>query len=425
MPPLKRLARAAKALSLALAVAAAALLAAPQALADKVTKKDGTVLEGTIVREGDGFIFLKVKVGGVESQMLIMKDEISKIERDDTAPKTDENIKKAEDDKKADPKKDEKKHTGATRVALLHFGGPSDWQGKYGDMVGVQVSAEAFKKAIPLLEKAKADVVVVQVNSGGGYGLEVPKFNELFDKEYKPRFRTVAWIESAISAAAMSPWVIEEMYFMQKGNIGACTGWSGNLVAVKGIELEQMLANMEHTSDLGKKDRRIMRAMQIQEPLSVDVDENGEVHWRQDDQGQYILNPRGQVFTMNANDAIRFKFGRGIANTKEELAKAMGLQEVEWVAQDATDLIDKSIRDNDAAEKRNKEVLEKYLLHIGLAEQLPDKDRRGAELSIAKKLLAELRRMVSLNPNFVFHLGIPPEWFAQQDELIKRIAGRP
>ncbi len=422
-----RISKAIKTLALALALAGASLVST-SALADKIILKDGTVLNGKIVREGKEFVFFKVKVGTVESERFLRMDEIKTIERDDAKPKTDEALKADEaksDAKKDEAKKDEGKHTGATRVAILNFGCPSEWQGKYEDMVGVQVSADAFRKAIPLLEKDHVDVVVVRVKSGGGYGLEVPKFNEIFDKEYKSRFRLVAWIESAISAAAMSPWVIEEMYFYPQGNIGACTGWSGNLVAVKGFQLEMSLHEMEIASALGKKDPAIMRSMQIMEPLSVDMDENGEVTWRQDENGKYLLNKRGNIFTMKADQAIQFKFGRGIAADKEQLAKAMGLQEVEWAGQAATDLINKSIADNDAVEKHNKNVLQKYQLAIGLAQQLQDKERRGIELAKAKKLLAELRQMVKLNPNFEFHLGIPAEWFTAQDELIKRLAALP
>lgn len=413
-----------RAFTLAIAVACVSL-AAGSASADTLHLKDGRVLEGKLVREGKGFIYFKVKVGTVESEQLFSEGDIAKIVRDDPTPKTDENIKKNEDAKKGEPKKDEKKHTGATRIAIVNFGCPSEWQGKYDDMVGVQVAADAFKKAIPLLEKDNVDVVVVRVKSGGGYGLEVPKFNDIFDKEYKPKFRLVAWIESAISAAAMSPWVIEEMYFLPQGNIGACTGWSGNLVAVKGIQLEMMLQSMEVASARGKKDPRIMRAMQIMEPLSVDIDDNGEVHWRQDELGEILLNKKDNIYTMNASDAVRTKFARGVAGTKEELAKAMGLQEVEWVGQAATDLIDKSIRDNDGADKYNQKIRQKYLLAVSVADQLPDKERRGVQLAKARQFLNELRNMAKLNPNFEFHLGLTKEWFEQQEEILKRIAQKP
>jgi hypothetical protein len=223
----------------------------------------------------------------------------------------------------------------------------------------------------------------------------------------------------------MSPWVIEEMYFYPQGNIGACTGWHGNLIAVKGVQLEMVLKQMEDVSILGKKDPRIMRAMQIMEPLSVDIDENGEVHWRQDELGQILLNKAKNVFTMNANEAVRTKFAKGIADTKEELAKRMGLQEVEWVGQAATDLIDKSIKETDGVEKNFQSVYRKYNLAIGLAQQLPDKERRGIELGKAKRLLAEMEQMVKINPNLPGFIGIPDGFFEEQHELIKKLQQLP
>ncbi|MBY0262859.1 MAG: hypothetical protein K2Q20_10975 [Phycisphaerales bacterium] len=405
------------------------LATASSAIADKLHLKDGRVLEGTVVREGKEFVFFRIKVGTVTQDQMFTRDQILKVEKDDPAPKDDEALKAKEDaDKKA--KKDKQasgRHSGATRVAILNFGPPSDWQGSAGDMVGVQVSARAFQEALPKLKEQKVDVVVVRVNSGGGYGLEVPKFNQLFEKEYKPNFRTVAWIESAISAAAMSPWVIEEMYFMEKGNIGACTGWSGALVAVKGVGLEISLADMEVASKLGKKDPKIMRAMQIMAPLSYDIDASGNVVWRQDALGKTVLNLPDRVYTMTASEAVASGFGRGIANTKEDLARAMGLQEVEWVGQDISKAIDDNIRENDRIEKRNGESFARYQTAMGLAQGLQDKQRRGQQISIARRALEEIRRFVRTNPNFMFHFGVnlSPEWFQAQEEELKRLGALP
>jgi hypothetical protein len=410
----------------ALIFAGGVLLAGGQAFADKLYLKDGRVLEGKVVREGKDFLFFKVKIGSVESEQFFAAADYTKVERDTPAPKSDDPAAKSDEPSKADAKKDEaNKHTGATRIAILNFGCPSEWQGKYGDMVGLQVNADSFRRAVPLLEKDHTNVVVVRVKSGGGALSELSKFHEVFEKEYKPKFRTVAWIESAISAAAMSPWVIEEMYFYPQGNIGACTGWHGDLVAVKGIQLEMVLHQMEKVSVMGKKDPRIMRAMQIMEPLSVDFDENGEVHWRQDELGQLLLNKAKNVFTMNAGDAVKTKFAKGIADTKEELAKRMGLQEVEWVGQAATDLIDKSIKDTDGVEKHFQSVYQKYRLAIGLADQLPDKERRGIELAKARKLLAELKQMLRINPNLQDFIGVPDGWLEEQEELIRKLAQKP
>jgi hypothetical protein len=404
-------------------IALAAVLAFPgAALADKLHLKDGRVLDGKIVREGEKFVFFRFKIGNISQEQMFTMEQIARIERDDPAPKTDEAIKAEQKKDEAAAKTD--KHTGATRMAILNFGPPQEW-GEFGNTVGLEISVDAFRRAVPLLEKAKVDVVVIRVNSGGGLLLETPRFMELFETVYKPKFRTVAWIQSAISAAAMSPWVLEEFYFYRKGNMGACTAFSGRLNAVKGYGLEAILADMESASVKGKRDPKIMRAMQIMEPLSVDIDEAGNVVWRQDENGQHVLNRADQVFTINANDAIRFRFARGIADTKEELVQAMGLQEVEWVAQDATALIDKSLRDNDRANKEFNEIYTKYAEAKGIASQLPDKQRRGMMVNQARQHLATLRRMVGLNPNYPLMYGTDNEWFANEDRDLREIAARP
>ena len=423
------------------AVALATVLASPFAFGDKVHLKDGRVLEGTIVRQGEGFLFLKVKIGSLEQEQLITNDQISQIERDTPPAKTDD-AKAGEEAKPADATPSDSQGSaqarklekfnpttkdlkGATRVAILNFGPPSSWQGAVESTVGIEISAEAFKRVIPILEKDKVDVVVIRVNSGGGALNEMVRFQEIFQQEYKPKFRTVAWIESAISAAAMSPWVLEEFYFYPEGSMGACTGWYGRLTAIKGAQLEQVLALMEKASDYGKRNRAIMRAMQIQEPLSVDVDAAGNVTWRQDAFGQVVLNPKGQVFTINSREAIKYKFALGLAATKEELAKAIGLTEVEWVGQDATDYIDKNMRENDKANKRFNETYTKYIKAVGYAQQLPDKERRAAEIQLARKYLEEMRRALKLNPNYGGEHGTTEEWFEEQDDLLQKLAKKP
>jgi len=109
------------------------------------------------------------------------RDEIAKIERDAPNP--------------AERPSWRRRSTGegrrlegkATRVAIMNFGPPSSWQGKTENTVGIEISAQAWKDAVPLLEKDGVQVVVVRINSGGGLANEVPKFHDVYEKEYKPR----------------------------------------------------------------------------------------------------------------------------------------------------------------------------------------------------------------------------------------------
>jgi hypothetical protein len=398
---------------------AAVFAAATHAVADKVHLKDGQVIEGRIEREEGGHVWIVETIGKISHTRFIMADQIAKIERDsDAAPKA-EAVKAAEPVRTTNAPRTGK----ATRVAILNFGPPGDWASKgkkVGDMVGVQVAAQPFREAIPLLEADQVDVVVLRINSGGGMLLEIPKINDLLHYEYKKRFRTVGWVESAISAAAMSPYCLEEFYFMPKGNLGACTGWYGALQAVEGVELLEVLHMMERYSQRGGRDPKIMRSMQIMEPLSCTIDENGDVHWFQDLSGDHIVNPENRILTFNSIDAVKYKFARGIAATKEELVELMGLQEVEWVGQRAADLVDNFMIATTDTENRLREVLAKYNMALAAAQGSPP-DRRGAEVGKARRYLEELRRMIKVADNFKLLLGVDDEWFEVQEENLRRL----
>lgn len=429
---MNRLFRLMKAATAALVVAGAVLAFSPEAMADKVVLKDGTVHEGTIVSETETFVRIRIKVGGIQSILTIDKAEVNKVERDASTPATGSTAsapaEKAEKDKTKEEKKaesDKVLNSGATRVAILNFGAPSEWGKEVNDMVGREITAEDWRRAIPLLEKDKVQVVVVRIHSGGGALSEMEPFQKLYQNEYKTRFRTVAWVESAISCAAMSPWPIEEWYFLPNGNVGACTGWSGNLVAVKGVQLEMVIALMEKASAWGKRSPFIMKAMQIQVPLSATIDDvTGEVHWFQDNTGQHQVNPPDQILTLTAQDAMRYKFGKGIAATKEELAQVMGLGEVVWAGQEASKYIDDQLKKSDSAHRRWQTVYQQYGIQIQFASQAQDADERGGFIGKARRYLEELRSLFKLNKNFGMFTGIDQEWFDQQEELIKRLSRR-
>jgi hypothetical protein len=165
-----------------------------------------------------------------------------------------------------------------------------------------------------------------------------------------------------------------------------------------------------------------MRAMQVQEPLSATIDEKtGEVTWFADTSGQYMLNRPGQILTFTANDAVKFKFARGIAATREELARVMGINEPIWAGEEAAAFIDKNMRDNDRTEKRWQVVAREFDLYYGYAQQAQDKTDRGKFAGHALRALRELRQMVSSNPNFALMYGTNDEWFRVREDALKAL----
>lgn len=431
--------------------AAMALLLVPGALAaDKITLKDGSVLEGTIIREEAGYIWIRTTNTGVAAEKMLTPSEISAIERDTSGTKKDDK----KGDAAADPKPDATKPTeasapagtdaakkdapksrsGAPRAAVITLGG-----GGSQDMVGLYITAETLRRMIPMLKEEQVEIVVFRINSGGGALSEIEPLGNILINEYKSQFTVAAWIESAISAAAMTSHHLEDIYFMSKGNYGAATAWYGNLQAVKGLQLERILAMMERVSAKGGHDKAIARSMQIEEPLYAEIDEaTGQVRWSNTDKLQYEVNPRGRIFTFNAETAEKFKFSRGTADDVETLGKLMGYSEVVWVGEKVpgvpypvskAEAFNRKFRERTAEdERRTREYQTIYMQSLQMA-QGAQGDQRGAFIGRARQQLENIKRMVNNNPNFaMFVFGADSyqewkeQWLPARDEELRRLA---
>ena len=294
----------------------------------------------------------------------------------------------------------------------------------------------------------KVDTVVVRFKSGGGMLLEIQKISDVFHNDFKKKFRLVAWIDSAISAAAMSAHCFEEIYFTPQGNYGACTGFSGRLNAMKGPGLEQVLIMMEKISARGNYPKEIMRAMQIsseeEESASLRIQppwgalsctinkETGEVKYFQDaTSGQIVLNPRGgvHVLTFNSEQAAQVKFSKGTAANLDELAKCMGLTEVEWVGKKDKEYIwpvckaEQYMLDFRKRTKTDESDFNRYVSNIntnlGLAQQARDTER-AKFIGQVRQWLNTVKTMVKNNPNWILLQWGGEEEYQQWVEQIER-----
>ncbi|MBL9030829.1 MAG: hypothetical protein JNM80_03870 [Phycisphaerae bacterium] len=417
---------------LVLAVAAMAVFLTPsRALAqDKLHLKNGTVLTGTIVREVNGYVWFKVKSGDLEQEQFFKPDEITKVERDASRPAEDAAPAAAPEQK---PSSKPRVSAGAPRAAIITLG-----EGGDKDMVGLFMTAKTLRDAIPLLEADGVETVVFRINSGGGALLEIQKLSDVIHNEYKPKFRVVAWIESAISAAAMTAHCIEEIYFMPEGNYGACTGWFGALQAVQGRELEEVLHMMEKISARGKRDPAIMRSMQIMEPLSCSIDANGDVHWYNNLEGQHVVNPKERILTFDAVQAAKYGFSKGTARDIDELGKLLGYTEVEWVGKtipgvpypvSRAEELQRKFREQTLSDQnKTREYLIQYNTSLAAARAAAPEER-GKFIGKCRDALDKIKRMVRNNPNMaLFQLGIAPDrfkdWVDEREEELRALSRR-
>jgi len=430
-------------LTLCLVVAMAATSGSALAGDATLKLKDGRTLTGEVTKELDGYIWLRYKIGDMVKNDMFGPGEIEKITRDQAAtadapkpetPATDEpgaiapsvpNV--------GEPEKGWVKRPGVPRAAVITLG-----EGGEKNMVGQYMTAHILRQAIPKLKEDGVEIVVLLINSGGGALLEIQRLSDVIHDEMKKEFRVVAWIHSAISAAAMTAHCIDEVYFLPEGNYGACTGWSGDLVAVKGYQLEQVLQQMERISARGNHDPKIMRAMQITVPLSATIDANGDVSWYQDEtSGKEIVNHEGKILTFDAATALRYKFSKGTAANIDELGRAMGFKEVDWVGKKKPGVpypvcrgeeLQIAYRDQVFVDSRKtNQYRTEYNAYLQDAQAAQDRETRGKFAAKATEALNKIVRMVKNNPNFmifIFNMDEQEfkEWVEGERRTLRKIA---
>jgi len=404
--------------ALCLVVTATIALTSQHALADKLHLKDGRVLEGRVESEGEGYIYFLVRIGTLEHRELFLTSDITKVERDDKPADV------AAKNEKTEESTSRKISDGATKVAFVSL----------EDTVGPYLNADALLRSVEILdglpEEEQPDIVVLRINSGGGALLEVEPLSDAIHEEMKPKFRVVGWIESAISAASMTVWNCEEIYMMPEGNVGGTVAFSsgpGGAKAAEGEFLEQILDLGVMLSERGRRDPLIMRAMQVFMTLSCDIHEDGTITWYPNDSGKELVSAEKRILTLNAADAVKYGIAKGIASTKDELAKQMGCHEWVEVGPEA-DEYQKEFRENvKIVEARAGELWSKMNIAVDAAGRARDESDRNREIGKARSYLRELKSLARRAPSVEEYGagGLPPlddEFFRNVDEQLRRIA---
>jgi len=173
-------------------------------------------------------------------------------------------------------------------------------------------------------------VIVLKINSGGGISWTWSDIKDLIFI-IRENHRVIAWIESAISAAAMTAICCDEMYFTELGECGSCTSWSGSpnnpssmLTQNYNIrEMEKVLAQSSRTPFLAAP--MVLSGVW----LSYDKDPiTGDFTYYDSDDGEFPVSS-GNGLTLYANQALDAGLCDGIANTEEELLVLLNLEGAE------------------------------------------------------------------------------------------------
>lgn len=225
------------------------------------------------------------------------------------------------------------------KVATLHFGPVAGRDGP--GIVGKDIRVEDWREVMRKLEADKPDIIIVRINSSDATDAdpdEAVKFHDLF-RDLKKRTRVVGWIESATFSGALAVLSIEEYHFFPYGSFGAISMGERDLNEPTDPARWKKLA--ETAAADGKHPIMVIRAMQDQVPLSVSLDAaTGAVTFSQDEAGPVVLNPKPQVLTLTADQAVKYGFAKSVAATEDQLLANLGFTKLQRVGEEAGKWLD-------------------------------------------------------------------------------------
>jgi hypothetical protein len=198
---------------------------------------------------------------------------------------------------------------------------------KQSGMVGVGLRAAEMEKVEKAADKfGPGQIIVLHINSGGGLVTEADEIDKVLNR-VREKHRLVAWIEEAISAAAVTAMHCREIYFMNLGSLGSATMFAGDKSA-EGAQLEAWLRRISEISEAGGRNGHLAKCM-VYSPLVVSYTRDpktGKVTFFEDGSGEKMLSDEKDNLTLTADQALDCGFSQGTANTEAELFEKMQLK---------------------------------------------------------------------------------------------------
>ena len=225
------------------------------------------------------------------------------------------------------------------------------WKGGVGQTANAkeitEIGAEADKWG-------PGQTIVLDIDSPGGRVTEIFKIIDAIAK-VRERHRMVVWVREAISAAAITSMQCEEIYFRKVGALGAAMVINGADSAPPEI-VERFRTDVAPVIERNGRPRAVFEAMVLANAVLTYTKDpvTGKVEWHDKITGlpgEVVLSDEKDNLTFNASNALDSGFSKGTADTKEELAKLLGLSEWYEVSDFGVKMATKFQKDFEECEK--------------------------------------------------------------------------
>lgn len=340
---------------------------------DTVILKSGTTVRGKILKEDERTITIMIVIKGMKAQTTYNKSEVLEVKRGISPATRAEAMPAFEkpallEPKKEEPKAAEPEDSKQTRLYVLEL------KGRFGSEVAATPIRRAFEEADKYFSdlipgtgdmtgkmvvdpsKRERNIVVLKMDTNAAQGDDIftseDKAPVVKEQMIGKNRRVVFWIEKALGGAAMLPWISPEIYFTPAGKLGGARDLDAFNMGDKMVNEKQVSLRMGHAHGFAIKGGHgehipVINAMfRTQYWLCVKFEGGRPVYLdrkpdpAKDGEGWVILSDDGDgenkddkdalegndLFTLEADWAMKLGIARGLAETVDDLAFQLGVQ---------------------------------------------------------------------------------------------------
>ena len=200
-------------------------------------------------------------------------------------------------------------------------------------VIGMHITGAYLKRCLTDAEARKVDVVILVMDSPGGFISEVDSLVNVIHSANKTQ-RIVIFVRSAISAAAITALACKEIYFTPQAIFGAATAYQKDAFGLPSAIAEKFQsvwrARARSAAAIGGHNPLLAEAMiDNQMELHIAKDSKGKVTIRNGSGGTKTITTKGKLLTLTAVEAKEVGLAKAIVVDYDQLG--MEMQFKEWV----------------------------------------------------------------------------------------------
>jgi len=387
------------------ALAGVMLLGAAVGRADSLHLKNGRVLKGRVISKEASQVVFEVHAYGARVSRTFPLSQVDKIVRGDDGDEPSKQLESGSSKgKPAKPKPSGPKYM----VIPIH------------GTIGLAVTDSVLKQAVNLVKIKKPDIVVLEIDSPGGFLEELTDMLETMKKLKK--VRTVAYVKKeALSCAAILTLACKEIVVSPGASIGGAVIYRITPIGTPANINEKMesfyRAEFRNVAEAaGHNPLLVEGMMRTDMALYYTTNSDGFPDVSKSPGGK-VLKPRGRILTLDAAQSLKCGLAAGTAKSVDEVNGSLAISRWHRMPDVCKSLFARHAHGLKTAKQQYKTAMEKADEHYYKAEMAWRRGSRRDCVDNLRKCEAQIGTAGALIKRYP-RLGLPQEAI---DHIRKRI----